>query len=189
MRFLIVSDTHGDARNLSAVLSVLGRAVDGIIHCGDGSTDLAGAMHLGAPMPPAYPVKGNADSLHTLPAQLIVCAGKRRILVAHGHRLLRDSSMTPLLDEAKRNQACACFFGHTHIPCYKSVGRILLVNPGSLSKPRSAWGPSFAVVEIPDEGSNSPGIAGSPGSKCGFDVKFYELKGTYAKPRFHAFRP
>ncbi len=183
MRFLIVSDTHGDARNLGAVLSLLGRVVDGVIHCGDGATDLASAMHHGAPMPPAYSVRGNADSHFSLPAQRIVCAGERRILVAHGHNFLHGSSMTPLLDEARRNQACACFFGHTHIPYFSSGSRILLVNPGSLSKPRCSWGPSFAVVEIPTPGSGSSRNSG------GFDVKFYELKGSYSKPRFHAFRP
>jgi len=183
MRLLIVSDTHGEARNLSAVLSLLGRAVDGIIHCGDGAADLASAMHYGAPMPPAYPVRGNADSNFSLPQIRIITAGDRRILVAHGHQYLHSSSMAPLLDEARRNKACACFFGHTHVPYCKSSSRIMLLNPGSLSRPRSSWGPSFAVAEIPSDDAGTPQNAG------GIDVKFYELKGTCAKPRLHAFRP
>ena len=91
MRFLIVSDTHGDSRSLCAVLSLLGRVVDGIIHCGDGAADLTGAMHHGAPMPPAYPVRGNADSNFALPPLRVICAGSCRILVAHGHQHLHGS--------------------------------------------------------------------------------------------------
>jgi putative phosphoesterase len=183
MRFLIVSDTHGDANNLKAVLTLLGRVVDGIIHCGDGASDLAAAMHHGAPMPPDYPVRGNTDSNFSIPPSRIIIAGDRRLLVAHGHQYLHSSSITPLLDEARRNKACACFFGHTHIPYCKTSSRVLLVNPGSLSRPRCSWGPSFAVVEIP------LGDSGTPQNRGGIDVKFYELKGTCANPRLHSFRP
>ena len=44
-------------------------------------------------------------------------------------------------------------FGHTHRPMYDDKGRVVLLNPGSISMPRGGDGiPTFATVEIQENG-------------------------------------
>ena len=40
------------------------------------------------------------------------------------------------------------FNGHTHVPLVKWYGDVLLVNPGSPSRPRSMDGPTFGVLTL-----------------------------------------
>jgi predicted phosphodiesterase len=52
-------------------------------------------------------------------------------------------------------------FGHTHVPFFKNEGGLLLINPGSVGRPRSRIGSTFAVIEC---------VEGEP-----LKVKFYEI--------------
>ncbi|MBN1519141.1 MAG: metallophosphoesterase [Spirochaetales bacterium] len=177
MRILLVSDTHGDPRGLAAVLSKLGRSVQMLVHLGDGASDVEAAASSGVPMPPWYAVRGNVDGDWSVPASRILWAYDRKILAVHGHTQLGGNSYRPLVQAAKHEGADACFFGHTHVPFWDLVSGVLLVNPGSLSRPRSRYGPSFAVVEAP------------PSSMGAYDVKMFELAGSLSRPRFLAIRP
>ncbi len=177
MRLLVVSDTHGDARGLVAVLRLLGRSVQGLVHLGDGAADLAQAAASGCPMPPAWAVRGNVDGDWSLPPVRTIWALDRKILAAHGHHYLDGDSYRPFLQAAEREGAAAFFFGHTHVPFWDEAGGILLLNPGSLSRPRGSWGPSFAVVEVPPQGDGW------------FDVKLYELHGSGSRTRLCAIQP
>jgi putative phosphoesterase len=176
MRLLVVSDTHGDSANLIALLRVIGSSVDGLIHLGDGSGDIDAAARYGSPMPPAWGVRGNVDSDWSVPSIRRIQAGHQTILAAHGQLYLGES-WHPFVSAAKKQGAQAFFFGHTHIPFLERMDGVLLLNPGSLSRPRGIWGPSFAIVEAPArEGSR-------------FRVKLYELTGSASRPRFLTIHP
>jgi len=175
MRILVVSDTHGDWKSLVAALSLLGRSVQALLHLGDGSADVRSAARSGVPMPPAYGVRGNVDSDSSVPLVRRFDAGGRLVFMAHGHRYPLGEGTGCLSGAAKEAGAQAFFFGHTHVPHYEERGGIVLLNPGSLSRPRGPWGPSLAVVEAPES------------SKC-LDVKLYELLGTYSSPKLRAIR-
>ncbi|MFH2113384.1 MAG: YfcE family phosphodiesterase [Spirochaetota bacterium] len=176
MRLLVVSDTHGDSANLISLLRVIGSSVDGLIHLGDGSGDIDTAARYGSPMPTAWCVRGNIDSDWSVPPSRRIQAGSQTILAAHGQLHLGDS-WQPFVSAAKKQGAQAFFFGHTHVPFLKWMDGVLLLNPGSLSRPRGIWGPSFAVVETPaTEGSR-------------FRVRLYELTGSSSRPRFVVIHP
>lgn len=175
MRMLVVSDTHGDYRNLVAILRLLGRSVQALIHLGDGAGDVRSASRSGVPMPPVYGIRGNMDSDPRVPLQTLFDADGRLVLAAHGHRYPLGSGLSCLGDAAREAGARAFFFGHTHVPVHEERGGVIIMNPGSLARPRGQWGPSFAVVEAP--------IA----MTC-LDVKIYELSGTLSRPRFKAIR-
>lgn len=177
MRLLVVSDTHGDSLGLSRVLGLLGASMHGLIHCGDGCTDIQAAQLASGRRLPVYAVRGNVDASMQQPLIRGVHIEDRKLLVAHGHHFLHGNSNALLLSEARRQGACAFLFGHTHVPFIKMVNNILLLNPGSLSRPRSVWGPSFAIIDVPQRRGSW------------IDVKFYELTGTRSQPRLHAFRP
>lgn len=176
MRLLVVSDTHGDNANLISLLRVLGSSVDGLIHLGDGSGDIDAVARYGSPMPPTWCVRGNVDSDWSVPPLRRIRAGGQTILAAHGQLHLGDS-WQPFISAAKKQGAQAFFFGHTHVPFLERLDGVLLLNPGSLSRPRGIWGPSFAIVEAP---------AASEGR---LRVKLYELTGSSSRPAFTTISP
>jgi len=175
MRLLVVSDTHGDWQTLATVLSLLGRSVQALLHLGDGSSDVRSASRSGVPMPPAYGVRGNVDNDSSVPLLRHFDAGGRVVMVAHGHRYPLGEGTSCLSSAARDQGARAFFFGHTHIPYYEERGGVVILNPGSLSRPRGPWGPSLAIVEAPLS------------SNC-LDIKLYELLGSRSAPRLKAIR-
>mgnify|MGYP000851003853 CR=1 FL=1 len=177
MRIVAVSDTHGDPRGLVAVLAKLGASAQMIVHLGDGADDLEAARRYGSIMPPCQAVCGNMDEAGAHPLLRQVWAYDRKLLLAHGHRYLTGDSYAPMVAAAKREGAEAFLFGHTHLPFWEEIQGVLLINPGSLSKPRGSYGPSFAVLEIPPSGMGP------------IEVKMYELSGGLSRPRFRSIRP
>ena len=168
-----MSDTHGDASGLVAVLGRLGRSVQALVHLGDGAADVEAAMRSGCPMPPSYAVRGNVDPDWSIPPTRRIAVNDMVVLAAHGHHYPSDS-LEPMVRAARSQGARGFLFGHTHVPFWRDADGILLLNPGSLSRPRGPWGASFAVLEAP---------AGSSGQ---LDAKLYELCGPKAAPRFRA---
>ncbi len=175
MRILVVSDTHGDWQALASVLGLLGRSVQALLHLGDGSGDVRSASRSGTPMPPSYGVRGNVDNDSSVPLLRNFDASGRIVMVAHGHRYPLGEGISCLSSAARDAGAQAFFYGHTHIPHYEERGGVVILNPGSLSRPRGPWGPSLAIVEAPSS------------SKC-LDVKLYEVSGSRSSPRLKAIR-
>lgn len=175
MRILVVSDTHGDWQALAAVLGMLGRSVQALMHLGDGSGDIRSAFRSGVPMPPAYGVRGNVDNDSSVPLFRNFEADGGKIMIAHGHRFPLGEGMSCLASAAREQGARAIFYGHTHIPHYEERGDITILNPGSLSRPRGPWGPSLAIVE-------------ASSSTKSLDVKLYEVSGLKSVLRLRAIR-
>jgi predicted phosphodiesterase len=44
-------------------------------------------------------------------------------------------------------EADTVLFGHAHVPSLENIQGILFVNPGSIGRPRSRIGASFAIIE------------------------------------------
>jgi putative phosphoesterase len=72
--------------------------------------------------------------------------------MCHGHRHSLYGGYHSLVAAAKNSQANVAWYGHTHVPLCKDIDGILLVNPGSVGRPRSRIGPSFAIIECADNG-------------------------------------
>jgi predicted phosphodiesterase len=54
----------------------------------------------------------------------------------------------------------AALFGHTHVPFCGIHRGIFLLNPGSIARPRSSAGPSFALLNCPARGPLSASFRG-----------------------------
>ena len=154
MRILIISDTHGDVRNLAYVIREFGPRIDRILHLGDGAADLEKLRSKISPSIPCEAVRGNMDSGSCLPASRVTSVGEHRIYASHGNTALAGGSLLPLLYAAREAGAEACLFGHTHVPYKRTSEGVLLLNPGSLSRPRGGWGPTFAILDVPEDGSD-----------------------------------
>jgi uncharacterized protein len=151
----VLADTHllrGDARiRLSPVLDLFRRArVDLILHAGDtGSMSLLTVLEEIAPV---AAVRGNADPVETLdalPDRVTISAGKRRILLLHGHL---GKTAVATARQAASDEIDLLVFGHSHQPLIDRVGRTILFNPGSPTERR--WNPHFGIglVTVTDDG-------------------------------------
>ncbi|MBR3037932.1 MAG: YfcE family phosphodiesterase [Clostridia bacterium] len=140
----VISDSHGSLRNLSLFRSRIGQP-DALWHLGDCAEDaplLAQRMNCGY-----VSVRGNCDPFSDAPLKQIIDWHHRRFLLLHGHTV---SGRLNLLYLAKEQRCDAILFGHSHVPSAECVDGIWMINPGSLSRPRSSEGPSMALLKLDD---------------------------------------
>lgn len=147
MRIGIVSDSHGNQRNVTQALKLLSeRKVTLILHCGD--IDDASTVWLFAGTPTHF-VLGNCDADERAIQRAAAASGgvfhgrfgdlrlaERSIAMLHGddHERLRSAAQSGQYD-----YLC---HGHTHQAGEQQVGNTLVVNPGALHRAR----PKTAVV-------------------------------------------
>lgn len=147
MRIGVISDTHGGMIDIDYALRKAG-AVDAWIHLGDYCAD---ARFLEKGELPVYCVRGNCD---------VLCEEREwervfewegvRILATHGHlyRVKQDPYRVVL---RARELGCAvALYGHTHAPMLSNEGDVLLVNPGSASRPALGYDSSIAILTVAD---------------------------------------
>ena len=138
MRIAVISDTHG--RLPEKILSLLA-AADQIWHLSDfcNLSTLSACIGIGRPF---YGVLGNNDFGLDLPLTL---------------DLVRFGRTFHLIHILPRRLPAADFllFGHTHVPRDEQVGDCRLLNPGTIGKPNKGSPPSWAWLEIFENGEVS----------------------------------
>lgn len=148
MRFLVISDTHGKTGRVAEIYKKL-TDIDAMIHLGDYRQDaeeLAQELNLDC-----YCVDGNLDRIEKRKHEFLhVECGK--ILLTHGHRENVKRGMSDLLSLCREEDCTGAFFGHTHMPFYDEIRGITLLNPGSISFPRSGDQGSYAIVTTDEQG-------------------------------------
>ncbi len=151
MKILVVSDTHGETERLISLVRSVKGGIKAIIHAGDYEGDAA-EISKQFPDMPVYAVCGNCGYGGIMPPLRMVELGGKRIFITHGHRYNVNCTMMNLTYTALENKADICIFGHTHIPLVEKHTDLVIVNPGSLSRPRGGSGASYAVIDIDDKG-------------------------------------
>lgn len=160
---LVVSDTHGDAGALAAALSWAARRgiVEGAF-LGDGCADLEPARARARSFPRMRAVRGNGDFDEAVPLMAALEFRGRRFLLMHGHSSGVADGLGPAVAAARSAGAAAVLFGHTHRPFWEEIDGVLALNPGSASRPRGAFPPTFATIACPEA--------------AWFDVRFWALE-------------
>ena len=136
------------------------QAFDAAIFLGDGFDDLAPASARTGFTLPWHAVQGNGDyqssissnMILEIPAKNSAQPSSRKLFLAHGNRYRVEESCIAIASVAESMGAEAALFGHTHAPYCATIDGIFLLNPGSISRPRSTAGCTFAVLECPDSG-------------------------------------
>ena len=148
--FGVLSDTHGSASAIDAALDRLS-GVDAFIHLGDLVSD---AEHIASRTgKPVHAVRGNCDVFSSAKGQygteLVLEEEGVRILLVHGHAHEVDAYSTYAARLRALELGCgALFYGHTHIPQLVQRDGLILLNPGSPSRPRGGSRPSCALAEL-----------------------------------------
>lgn len=142
MKVLVLSDCHGDEKNIFFAIRKF--SPDKIIFLGDGVNDFAAVM---AHFPKAdwYAVRGNCDRILPYSDELLIDMGEMKVLAVHGDKYNVKSTLLSLSLRAREKKAAVALFGHTHFPLCENDGEIWYINPGSC---RPSYGGTCALMEI-----------------------------------------
>jgi putative phosphoesterase len=157
-KLLVFSDTHGSIAALKNVFEWAKTQLPpegnlcSAVFLGDGISDLRRAADATGFYCDWKLINGNNDYEHSMPESAVFDFGDYCFFMSHGHRHGLYGGYHSLIAAGRNNNAQVVLFGHTHVPFYKVVDGIILLNPGSVGRPRSRTGASFAVVEcVPGE--------------------------------------
>lgn len=145
MNILVFSDTHGKidrAENIFHKVSAR-TEIAMIFHCGDYQRDadaLAAALQV-----PVIGVPGNCDGSVKRDFQTVTLPSGKVMLI-HGHTEGVDWEYNRISLLAEEHGCMAVCFGHTHVPVNDGPGRVYLINPGSLTRPRGGSRASCALI-------------------------------------------
>lgn len=148
-RFLIASDIHGSMLALERVLELatINRA-NKILLLGDifGSDSSEMVQRLNTVANKLVVLKGNCDFYADLKGAEFPVFEKtyeningKIAYLCHGHKL-----NTMFLDELG---AKIVMFGHYHVPILKKEGNVVMLCPGSMARPRSSVGKTYAFID------------------------------------------
>ena len=152
-KLLVFSDTHGHLSPLKAVFNWAKDCIppNGSICCtaflGDGLSDLRMAADAAGFYSEWKLIRGNNDYDSNMPETALLDYGDHRFFMCHGHRHNLHGDYRTLITAGRTAGADVVLFGHSHVPFQKTVNGTLLVNPGSVGRPRSRIGATFAVIE------------------------------------------
>lgn len=150
MKLLILSDTHGYLDSARDVLQRIGSKIDMVAHLGDHDMD-ALALQKEFPNLPFHVVAGNNDYGTDTPSWKMIHMGGKSILLTHGNKQRVYWGMDTISYWAEEKGADVVLFGHTHRPFYDDGGRVMILNPGSISVPRNSM-PSFGILTVEESG-------------------------------------
>lgn len=150
MKVIIMSDSHGNLDNVRKIMEKE-KDVDQVIHLGDLIGQDAQLKRIcGCPV---HAVRGNCDYLSENPLSDVVEIGKNKIFITHGHNYGVDFGIDRLCSAAQENGCNIAMYGHTHVPENSVFGGIIIVNPGSVSRPRQLnHKPTYGVMKVDEEG-------------------------------------
>ncbi len=145
-RILVFSDTHG---SIDAARSIIAETenVYCIFHLGDNCRD-AEALRKACGKR-VVSIRGNCDYDPSVPLKEIVNIDGARILLVHGHQYHVNSSLLHLSLAAQEANATAVCYGHTHRSLIEYENGIMILNPGSPTRPRGCAA-SYAILEVED---------------------------------------
>ena len=166
-KLLVFSDTHGGVSSLRTVFNWAVNLLPpndtlcAAAFLGDGISDLQTAASKSNFYCEWKIVKGNNDFGFSIPESAVMEFADHNFFLCHGHRHSLYGGFHSLVNAASKNNADIVLFGHTHVPSIKTADGVLLINPGSVGRPRSKIGATFAIIEC---------VSGEPP-----DVKFYNI--------------
>ncbi len=147
MKILVLSDSHSALSFMRFAIEKI--KPDQVVHLGDHYDDGV-AMAQENPHIIFHQVPGNCDRYRCDPYPVeTMCydIGGVRILMTHGHKHFVKTGLYRLLADARKWEAQAVLFGHTHEAyCCQDDGMWVL-NPGTCG----TYGGSVGVIEIEDK--------------------------------------
>jgi hypothetical protein len=133
-RVFVLADTHN---RLPESVREMAKDADEIWHLGDVCAE-AILDELRAMGPRVTVVRGNCDSTSEWPLVLDLVRGGLKLRLQH------------VPPDHPPDDVDVLLHGHTHVPRNERLGRVLLLNPGCVTRPNRGAPPSVAWLEIAD---------------------------------------
>lgn len=148
MKYLVVSDNHGDRDVLVDIANEWSGKVAGMFHCGDSELEVTDEL-----WQKYIVVKGNCDYDPKYDKECVIKTEDAVFYMTHGHLFNVNTSLTHLAMSAREKEATIAFYGHTHKLFAEMENGILFLNPGSISQPRGKYSDlkTYAMVDISDD--------------------------------------
>ena len=148
LKILVLSDSHAALSFMRLCVSKIKPAH--VVHLGDHYED-ASALAEENPHILFHQVPGNCDQYRcdpSLPKTRCYCIGGVKLYMTHGHLHGVKSGVGELLQDARRQNAAAALYGHTHRSvCSRLEDGLWLLNPGTCG----TYGGSAGVLEVEKE--------------------------------------
>ncbi len=141
MKYLIVSDTHGNINYLRRIIEKE-KDIKDIIFLGDGVNDI---LVIKAEMPHlniTY-VAGNVDENKSIKTTDLLHIKNHKVFVCHGDGYYVKMSLLPLRKECITKGYDIALYGHTHSQYYEYYNGLYMFCPGSVKpsdNPFSCYG-------------------------------------------------
>jgi putative phosphoesterase len=157
---LIVSDTHGRADILAAVLRWVQDnrpEVRLAAFLGDGEDDIAHAQEEAGCSFEWVRVRGNMDFSGPFSQTVEFAEKGMKFFLSHGNIYHVELGTDAIAAAALASGASCVLYGHTHVPHFEFAdtlggheipGGMWFINPGSLGKPRIQAGPTFILLKV-----------------------------------------
>ena len=139
MKYLILTDTHGEQKKVENLLNSVSH--DGVFFLGDGVSDFDNIKEN------IIMVRGNCDFFSKIENTKIINIQNIKIMLTHGNAYGVKSGFGSLLSYAKKEQVDLVLFGHTHQIYLEEIDNITLCNVGSFK--RNSMGKStYGIIEF-----------------------------------------
>lgn len=148
MLVAVISDTHRMGKYINLAKELI-KDADILIHLGDNIEDVE-LLEQGF-KGEVYAVAGNCDYSVKYPKETIIEVNGRKIFFTHGDLYRVKSSINNIYYRGKELGVDIVLFGHTHQHLIEEEGDLILMNPGSISLPRSK-GRYVGFIDIDDKG-------------------------------------
>lgn len=130
-KIVIVSDSHGNRTAFEKLAGVFEES-DYIFHLGDYCLDGGWIKKLYGNK--TFVINGNCDAFATGEDEIVTEIEGVKILACHGHKYSVKSQLNSLIYRAEELDCKLALFGHTHDPLIFETQKVMLINPGTLSK-------------------------------------------------------
>ncbi len=148
MRILALSDTHD---KIAVAIDAIHKHLDNIdlvVHLGDYIKDakvISREFNI-----PFLKVGGNGDRTNSCDnnAYVMTDSPYGKILLTHGHLDNVNLGLANIYYKTKEMDCKVVIFGHTHSPVFEQKDDIYLINPGSISFPRSTEQGTYFILNI-----------------------------------------
>ena len=148
MLIAVVSDTHRMIKYIDAAKEII-KDADILVHLGDNIEDVE-LLEKGF-KGEVYAVAGNCDYSRKYPKEAIIEVNGRKIFFTHGDLYGVKSSINNIYYRGRELEVDIVLFGHTHKQLIEEESGIIIMNPGSISLPKSK-GRSVGFIDINEAG-------------------------------------
>lgn len=142
MKLVVFSDAHGNKQAVERVINYNSDA-DYLISLGDSELPLSYLQSKNIVM-----IKGNYPFDAGFKYEIKMNFHNKKVYLTHGHKYGVHKENKKLIQYGLNKGFDLIMFGHTHIVFQEEIEGMLVLNPGSCSRPRNTFPPTYLIVFI-----------------------------------------